>query len=229
MKLQLALTLLVASASADICTENCSDEFVNNCVPFQSQGYAPCREQLDNNVQMLANAGCIPQCTDTAAMAATQDDPNPSPSEDLVDCSSNSMTFSGNSPASPQDLCGVQLCAVWSTIRTSDKCAVLMDVPVTCEGDAGKSCPIAFFYHGAGGTNAAWPQSNRDVIHDGIKTSSASTRMGSTTSGTPEARAETSQTATRSPSPSTSSRRSEPTTTGTLICMHMVTPTARRW
>ena len=154
----------LAVVGAELCTPECSDEFVNRCVPFNNQGYNACRQQLDNDSPPLKNAGCVPSCDDTDAMAATKE--SPQPNDDLVDCSSGKQTLVANEKGSPQDLCGIQLCDTFSE-RGADKCAVSMDVPSLCEGDAGMSCPIAFFFHGAGGTNSMWPNTNKDVIHDG--------------------------------------------------------------
>ena len=45
----------------------------------------------------------------------------------------------------------------------------MIDVPTLCSGSAGKKCPIIFFFHGAGGTNANWAEELKDVIHSGTK------------------------------------------------------------
>ncbi|GMI08645.1 hypothetical protein TrVE_jg11350 [Triparma verrucosa] len=154
---------LSSPCNAAQCTHSCSSEFVNNCVPFQNQGYEVCRDEIDGaNMPMpLSNAGCVAGCQDTDKMAATKDD-----NGDTTTCSLGAEAFVANEQGSPITLCSEQICSLWSG-RGTTACKVLMDVPSTCTGAAGQKCPLIFFFHGAGGQNSMWVNSVGPDIHDG--------------------------------------------------------------
>ena len=51
------------------CSASCAAEF-ERCVGFGANTYSLCRDQLNDGHPPLKNAGCAPQCADTASMAA---------------------------------------------------------------------------------------------------------------------------------------------------------------
>jgi len=76
-----ATSSIVCPAAAAVCSTGCSDEFVKGCVPAMCAEGTPsekadplgtCRATLESGAKQLANAGCIPGCTNTAAMTAVQ-------------------------------------------------------------------------------------------------------------------------------------------------------------
>jgi poly(3-hydroxybutyrate) depolymerase len=87
------------------------------------------------------------------------------PSSDTT-CTAGSEVFA-HSSGKVQELCSTNLCAEWRGERGAEKCIVLMDVPENCAGDAGKACPVAFFFHGAGGNNEGWRTQLANDLHDG--------------------------------------------------------------
>ena len=44
-------------------------------------------------------------------------------------------------------------------------CSVEYDVPAACAGAAGLGCPLLFFFHGSGGTNAGWARAVGGTVH----------------------------------------------------------------
>jgi len=94
----------------------------------------------------LSNAGCVKNCDDTDAMAATQDD-----NGDDTTCV-GVQTFVANDQGSPTTLCSEQVCSLWLT-RGTTACKVLMDVPTTCADKASESCPIILLLSRSGRAN----------------------------------------------------------------------------
>ncbi|GMH74738.1 hypothetical protein TL16_g06542 [Triparma laevis f. inornata] len=147
-----ALTALAVVTAAP-CSKTCSDEFVNGCVPYQNQGYQIYRNQIDGSAMPapLSNAGCVKNCEDTDAMTIAKDD------DGGVDttCTLGAETFVANDEGSPTTLCSEQVCSLWSD-RGTTACKILIDIPTTCAGKSGSTCPIIFFFHGAGGVDNQW-------------------------------------------------------------------------
>ena len=171
------------------CSDSCSREF-ENCHRFHNAGdkntceeaYNICRKQLDDGFNLLANAGCIPKCSDTETMGALKDSCNDSDDDDDSDdgdddsddgddgnnpptgsaCTAG-MVFSSNNKNEMQILCESNICQNFQSTR-GDACRVKMDIPRNCAGEAGKSCSLLFFFHGAGGNNDR--SYFKDQVHD---------------------------------------------------------------
>ena len=61
------------------------------------------------------------------------------------------MTFKSSKKV--QALCEVDLCKEFEKERGKAACRVNMDIPDKCNGKAGKSCTLLFYFHGSGGNN----------------------------------------------------------------------------
>ena len=73
-------------------------------------------------------------------------------------------TLQANARGSPAELSGVCDVSPWQTGRAG--CSVLVDVPAGCATAVSTSCPLVFFFHGAGGTNTAWSSQLGSFIHE---------------------------------------------------------------
>eukprot|EP00941_MAST-03F_sp_MAST-3F-sp1_P000821 g821.t1 len=66
------------------------------------------------------------------------------------ECASNlSTTLTNNIEGEPQKF----TCKLCDLYPDRDICDVLFDVPAKCKGNAGKSCPLLFIFHGRNGNN----------------------------------------------------------------------------
>ena len=67
------------------------------------------------------------------------------------------MKFFSNAPGKMQVLCEENIREIFlhsrCTVSKFDACKVRMDIPSNCEGEAGRSCTLLFFFHGANGRN----------------------------------------------------------------------------
>ena len=71
--------LFAIFAEAKPCSQSCSAEFVDSCVPQKinsegmsaSRAYESCRAELRAGHQSLTEAGCVSDCAETAEMSST--------------------------------------------------------------------------------------------------------------------------------------------------------------
>merc|ERR1739844_615982 len=73
------------------------------------------------------------------------------------------MVFASNNKNEMQILCESNICENFQSTR-GDACRVKMDIPRICAGEAGKSCSLLFFFHGAGRNNKE--EYLEDQLHD---------------------------------------------------------------
>ena len=169
------------TAAASPCSSTCEDLYKECVQDSQGNGYTTCRRMLETGNEEFVAAGCKPGCADTSAMAALVSYKNEGSEEGAGEhakeeegevvatgpvCDSRAPVFGtlpfAKNAAGAAQLMPCSLCEAWSARKM---CEVRYDVPAACAGNAGKSCPLVFFFHGGGGRIEVFGETASPLLH----------------------------------------------------------------